>query len=176
MGNFDVNVFDTSWILFVLFSNPKILSKNQLVRRTQQFHIKKLTMYIGKVHNKLVKWQTNKTRIVYNKEKSVLLFFGSLWDLTPKTWVLKIFLTAKDYQLPLYFSFQTRPKTLWKWVTYEKRTSNPSCPDTEWRKKINLNLCVHSSLWCFKRIYEGQKGLPKTSWGNKQKCGNKNFS
>ena len=41
MGDFDVNVFDTSRILFVHFSNQKILSKNQLVTRTQPFLFKK---------------------------------------------------------------------------------------------------------------------------------------
>ena len=28
--------------------------------------------------------------------------------------------------------------------------------------KINLNFDFHTSLWCFKRFYEGLKGLHKT--------------
>ena len=32
---------------------------------------------------------------------------------------------------------------------------NSSRPDPRWREKINLNFCFHTSLWCFKRFYEG---------------------
>ena len=53
---------------------------------------------------------------------------------------------------------------------------NPSRTDPGRREKINLNLYFHTSLWCFKRFYEGLKGLHKTFWGTTNKCENKNLS
>ena len=41
--------------------------------------------------------------------------------------------------------------------------------------KINLNFYLHTSLWYFKRFYEGFKGLQKIFWGTANKCKNKNF-
>ena len=40
------------------------------------------------------------------------------------------------------------------------------------REKINWNYCLHTSLWCFKWIYEGLKGLHKIFWGTTEKCEN----
>ena len=38
---------------------------------------------------------------------------------------------------------------------------NPSRPDPGRTEKINLNFYFHTSLWCFKRFYEGLKGFDK---------------
>ena len=38
---------------------------------------------------------------------------------------------------------------------------NPARPDPGKREKINLNFYFHT-LWCFKRFYDGLKGLYKT--------------
>ena len=38
--------------------------------------------------------------------------------------------------------------------------------------KIELNFYFHTSLWCFKRFYEGLK----TFWGTTEKCENKNLT
>ena len=47
---------------------------------------------------------------------------------------------------------------------------NFSRPDPVWREKINLNFDFHTSLWCFKRFYEGLKVLDKTFWGTTKDC------
>ena len=39
---------------------------------------------------------------------------------------------------------------------------NPSLPDADRWEKINLNFYCNASFWCFKRFYEGLKGLHKT--------------
>ena len=59
---------------------------------------------------------------------------------------------------------------------YWEKIINPSRPDPGRREKINLNYYFHTSLWCFKRFYEGLKGLHKTFWGTTKKCENKNLS
>ena len=41
---------------------------------------------------------------------------------------------------------------------------------------IELNFYFHTSLWCFKRFYEGLKGLHKTFRGTTKKCENKNLA
>ena len=43
------------------------------------------------------------------------------------------------------------------------------CPDFGRREKINLNIYLYMSLWCFKRFYEGL-------WGTTKKCENENLS
>ena len=53
---------------------------------------------------------------------------------------------------------------------------NPSRPKSGRREKIKLKFYFRFSLWCFKRFYEGRKGLCKTFWGTKKKCENKNFT
>ena len=40
----------------------------------------------------------------------------------------------------------------------------------------DLNFSFHTSLWCFKRFYEGLWGLHKTFWRTTKKCENKNVS
>ena len=45
---------------------------------------------------------------------------------------------------------------------------------TKW--KIKLSFYFHTSLWCFKRFYEGLKGFHKTFWGTTKKCENKNLT
>ena len=39
---------------------------------------------------------------------------------------------------------------------------NPSRPNPGRREKTKLNFYFHTSLWCFKRFYEGLKGFHKT--------------
>ena len=48
----------------------------------------------------------------------------------------------------------------------EKRLKflNPHRADPGQRELINLIIYFHTSLWCFKRFYEGLKGLHKTFW------------
>ena len=46
----------------------------------------------------------------------------------------------------------------------------------EQKEKNNLNFYFHTSLWCFKRFYEGLKGLHKTFWRTTKKCENKNLT
>ena len=45
---------------------------------------------------------------------------------------------------------------------FKKRVLNPLRPNPGRREKINLNFYFHTSLRCFKRLYEGLKGLHKT--------------
>ena len=44
------------------------------------------------------------------------------------------------------------------------------------KEKTNLNFYFHTSLWRFKRFYEGLKGLHKTFCGTTKKCENKSLS
>ena len=38
----------------------------------------------------------------------------------------------------------------------------PLVPIPDEKKKIKLDIYLHTSLWCLKRFYEGLKGLHKT--------------
>ena len=53
---------------------------------------------------------------------------------------------------------------------------NHSRPNPGRREKIKLNFYFQISLWCFKRFYEGLKGLHKTFWRTTKKCENKNLT
>ena len=44
------------------------------------------------------------------------------------------------------------------------------------KRKNDLNLYFHTSLWSLKGFYEGLKGLHNTFWGTTKKCENKNLS
>ena len=52
----------------------------------------------------------------------------------------------------------------------------PLVPIPDEKKKIKLDIYLHTSLWCLKRFYEGLQGLHKTFWGTRKKCENKNIS
>ena len=81
-----------------------------------------------------------------------------------------------------FFLWNTSDGCFWKYIVHLLlyftycNLFNLSCPSPPRRKKINLNLYFHTSLWCVKRFYEGLKGLHKTVWGITKKCENKNLS
>ena len=54
--------------------------------------------------------------------------------------------------------------------------SNSFRSNPERREKIKLNFYFHTSWWCFKKFYEGLKGLHKTFYSSTNKWENKNLT
>ena len=81
-----------------------------------------------------------------------------MWSLT---YLIRIFPPHRNQSIELHRKFIN-------WLLYDANENWPyngltlSVLISDEGKKINLNFYFHTSLWYFKRFYEGPKGLHKT--------------